>query len=425
MTGFPKLIKGLSDKAGSGKSMLMKFIYGNPITTRHLERWASPHTLVTAAFYFWNSGSKMQMSKQGLLQTLLFKTLRQQPSLIPKVFPEQWEVFSLFSDDPRDLSWLNLVKGITRLGEENCPTMRFCFFIDGLDELDGDHSDLIELLQELGKTTGVKICVSSRPWTVFEDAFNTMPSLMLQDLTYPDFQLFVEEKFRNNARFIELEQREPEYSSLLMEEIVQKASGIFLWVHLVVRSLLEGLTNGDRISDLQRRLDLLPPGLEDLFQKMLESIDPFYLEHASQLFQIIRVALVPPTLLYFSLADEENPDYVFRAPVRPMIEVEMLFRSKNMRRRLNSRCKGFIEVAPSPESQRSDRNPGDQMCSRKVQYLHRTVKDFLETPEAIDRIIAAADPCFNPYRSLCTSFCQLGSREDGTSVSPPYGSRKP
>jgi len=80
--------------------------------------------------------------------------------------------------------------------------------------------------------------------------------------------------------------REPEYAENLLREISGKAQGVFLWVHLVVSSLLSGLANGDRMRDLQRRLDDLPPRLEDLFEKILYGLEQSYLTHASQLFQL-------------------------------------------------------------------------------------------------------------------------------------------
>jgi hypothetical protein len=61
------------------------------------------------------------------------------------------------------------------------------------------------------------------------------------------------------------------------------AAGVFLWVSLVIRSLLAGLVNGDRVSDVQRRLAFIRPDLEKLYEKMLDGLDPFYLEHASQI----------------------------------------------------------------------------------------------------------------------------------------------
>lgn len=66
----------------------------------HLKSWSLPLPLIAAAFFFWNSGSTMQMSQLGLLQSLLYTTLSQDLKLIPRVFPERWEVYRLSGDDP-------------------------------------------------------------------------------------------------------------------------------------------------------------------------------------------------------------------------------------------------------------------------------------------------------------------------------------
>jgi hypothetical protein len=54
----------------------------------------------------------------------------------------------------------------------------------------------------------------------------------------------------------------------------------------VVRSL-QGLDNYDRVEDLLRRLDELPPDLKDLYEHMLGQMIPSYRREASKLLQVI------------------------------------------------------------------------------------------------------------------------------------------
>lgn len=49
-------------------------------------------------------------------------------------------------------------------------TAKFYFFIDGVDDCSGDHSEMVHLLKDFSKLPNVKLCVASRPWNVFEDA---------------------------------------------------------------------------------------------------------------------------------------------------------------------------------------------------------------------------------------------------------------
>jgi hypothetical protein len=55
----------ITGQAGSGKSTLMKYLCRDTRTFSLLNSWSSQHSLVTAAFFFWNSGTSM--TTQSLL----------------------------------------------------------------------------------------------------------------------------------------------------------------------------------------------------------------------------------------------------------------------------------------------------------------------------------------------------------------------
>ena len=77
----------VSGKAGSGKSTLMKFLYGHKKTLTALQTWAAGKAFLSASYFFWNGGTGMRKSQQGLLQTLLFNILKQCPTLVLLVTP--------------------------------------------------------------------------------------------------------------------------------------------------------------------------------------------------------------------------------------------------------------------------------------------------------------------------------------------------
>jgi hypothetical protein len=383
----------ITGKPGSGKSTLMKYLYNERKTLKYLHQWSKDKSLVTAGFFLWNSGTAMQMSKMGLLQALLHESIKSRTALVPVLFPDRWRSYVLFGGDVHPWSWSELSRAFDILISDN--STNFFFFIDGLDEFDGDCAELANFA--LGKSTkpNVKICVASRPWLIFEDAFQRQPSLRLEDLTTKDIQLFVSEKLRDNSMFLYLENLETEEANTLIVEVTGKASGVFLWVRLVVLSLLEGLRNGDTIGDLYERLQLLPSNLEQLFMKILNSLDPLYLEQASKLFQYVRAARQPLSLLSLSFA-EDGFENAMNAPIKPLTVGESNFKAETMRRRLTSRCKGLIE-APTHK---------DAGSSAKVQYLHRTVKDFLNSPKIWDYIKSGAPDSFSPNLMLCGAFLQ-------------------
>jgi hypothetical protein len=78
----------------------------------------------------------------------------------------------------------------------------FCFFIDGLDEYEEtrqeDYKVMVELLCSWTRAApqDVKICVSSREYNVFLNAFSTERRLRLQDLTRRDMELYVRDKLK-------------------------------------------------------------------------------------------------------------------------------------------------------------------------------------------------------------------------------------
>lgn len=406
----------ISGKAGSGKSTLMKFIDTHELDPddqtsrcrRYLERWAEGRSLVVASFYFWASGTSIEASQQGLLQALLYQLLKQRPDIIPMVVPQIWESACLFGSSKMDRTENKLrrmLNSAVKTLTTSCSS-RVCLFIDGLNEFDGDPHQLLTQFKQLTELPNVKLCLASRPWIVFEDAFSQKPSLMLQNLTHPDLKHFVASEFSNNEGFRRLQIRDPKYASELMDEITDKSSGVFLWVKLVVKSLLAGLTFDDRISDLQRRLDALPVDLENLYVAILENLDPFYHEHASQYFKLMMAARDPPSALVFSFADEEDPEFVLKQSVMPLTDDEVSMRVTTTRRRLNSRCKGLLELGPE----------------NRVQFLHRSVKDYLDSLD-IQRRLEEATGDFDAHLKYCAAYLSalkstISERPDFDAVAP-------
>lgn len=238
----------------------------------------------------------------------------------------------------------------------------------------------------------VKVCVSSRPWVAFEDAFCSEPSLRLDEYTKPDIRSYVEVNFRANPGFVAREKLDPEYANQIITNVSEKAEGVFLWVSLVVRSLMEGFSGGERLSDLQERLDELPSDLELLFLKILNKLNPKQLQRSAQFFQMLRLARRQISSLEFSFADEDSTERIYKMDIAPLGTREVEARVEILARRLNECCKGLIEV---PKVRGKIRPDG------KVSYLHRTVSDFWSKTENKKRLVKTHGDNFNPYVRLC------------------------
>ncbi|CAJ2503270.1 Uu.00g106640.m01.CDS01 [Anthostomella pinea] len=166
----------------------------------------------------------------------------------------------------------------------------------------------------------------------------------MEPLTHNDMKDFVTSKFYAEPAFVELRMAEQDFADQLIESIVEKAAGVFLWVHIVVTSLIAGMESGDKISDLKARLDLLPPDLSLLYEKILTSLDPSYLGHAAQLFRLVDSSPEPINLLLVSFVDEDAPSFALQRSLRHIEDSEIKYRMDTMRRRINSRTRGLLEV---------------------------------------------------------------------------------
>jgi hypothetical protein len=386
----------ISGKPGSGKSTLMKYLVSEERTRAHLQSWASPKNLVIASFFFWIAGTEMQKSQKGLLQSLLYEVLRQCPNLIPPTFPSRWQAPDPYHDNPDPWTRSELLEAFGRLKKYDLSSTRFCFFIDGLDEYEGDHTELIDVIRGLIDSANVKICLSSRPWNVFEAAFGSDPirKLYLQDLNEADIKLYVKDKLQDRSDFIKLMQRDNRCSELVAE-IVGKAKGVFLWVYLVVRSLVEGLNNCDRTIDLQRRLREFPEDLQEYFKHILTSLDQIYREQTARAFQTSLRAARPLSLLnyWFLDLDEEDTNFALDMEIQPLRTDEVQSRHAEMKSRLNGRCKGLLEVSADREL--------DLPFQYQVDFLHRTVRDFLLTKDMQELLADWTAARFDANLAIC------------------------
>lgn len=369
----------INGKPGSGKSTLMKHLFNHQQTRQALKLWAGNMSLVTASFFFWYSGGDLQKSQVGLLRSLLYQCLKNHRELIPVVLSETTSGRLRAIEMGHDWTLPQLKRAFTKLLQQELCPLKMCIFVDGLDEYHGDHSEIAELFKVVSSSKHVKVCVSSRPLLVFDRTFGEFPGLSLQNLTYEDIQIFVQNRLSNHNRMKELQDEEPELGPRLISEILSKAAGVFLWVKLVVHSLLEGLGNFDRGEDLERRLRELPNDLEDLYWHILDRVKPvWYLEEGFRLLLLVKASQSPLTLRQLYFADIQDTEFAIRAGLNETPRDKQEKVCLGMEGRIKSRCLGMLEMPSTPKTRRS--------CERTVQFLHKSVVDFLETPRAQLRI---------------------------------------
>ncbi|KAK2770722.1 high-affinity nicotinic acid transporter [Colletotrichum kahawae] len=386
----------VTGKAGSGKSTLMKFLTRHNETKRLLGEWAGNNNLIVAQHYFWSPGNAMQKSQEGLLRALLHQILRQRTSLMRVACPDRWN--APFADSFSPWSRAQLIAAFEKLGRLPQASWKVCLFIDGLDEYSGDHDELVQVILRMGELPRIKICAASRPWIEFSDAFeNKEWKLYLHDLSQADIHTFVRDELQGNKKFQRLRAMNKGDAELLALEIVTRAQGVFLWVFLVVRSLLDGLTNEDDIHDLWMRLRTLPTGLKNMFKRMLDTIDEFYVKRTSRLFLTMTHAETsfPVLAFYFMEFDDrilpKEPLPFLRHWPNVDMSNEWARALDRKKRQLVGQCKDLIFISPVPDA--------PDLFNERVGFLHRTVVDYIKSKDVRTRLQCTAED-FSPDRIL-------------------------
>jgi len=315
-------------KAGSGKSTFMKFLFEHEQTRVHLQRWAGGDVIV-AAFFFWRAGSsELEKSYIGLLQGLLYQVLQERRELIELVLPQRWRgVLRSATYNKKPWTKSELVTAFDLLLQAPETHLRFCFFIDGLDEFDGDHRDLIDAIRSFGKSPFVKICVSSRPWGSFQREYGSDERLhvILHTLTKRDIDTYIATKLETAA-----------YSApgvycacglrQLGNAVYARSEGVFLWVALAVRDLRRGIEEQDSLSALHDRLEGYPSELRDFIQRIFNGIDPAYKRLTGRLLLMMLEDTGPPALITLNFLGDSfaaDGEYIMDPHWSPRSDAEM------------------------------------------------------------------------------------------------------
>jgi hypothetical protein len=345
----------ISGKPGSGKSTLMKHLWTDHTVMRYLSEWASPKTLFKSQFYFWISGgSDMLKNEIGFLRALAFDILKSNPAVIQHACSLRWGRYTAgeTSFDPWNTDELLQTIDAAMNWEEN--NMKYFFFIDGLDEFKGPPEQIISLVRRLPTSVDTKYCISSRKWNEFQSAFGEdtgfrRRSIYLEELNTADIKTFVSKQLVGQEIFKRWTRENQQDSQTLVDTVVTKAAGVFLWVDLVVRSLIRGIKNEDSLKTLQERLTELPDDLNEYFERMLDLVEKVYRPDAAKIYQVMLRTRRQPYLVMFAFIEEKNPNFGALNAIEPASEMQVEDMIRKTQRRLNARCTDLLDIIESPD----------------------------------------------------------------------------
>jgi ankyrin repeat protein len=370
-------IKG---KPGAGKSIMMKYLYSKARATIRGAKVIS--------FFFNARGAQLEHSTSGLYRSLLFQLLEGDVAL-----QESFDVLGYHASRlTGDIEWRPaalknvLAKAIEMLGGR-----ALVCYIDALDECPIDEiRDMVSFFEDSGERAvafGVRfnICFSSRHYPHITIKKGLSLTLEKEDSHTTDIQKYIDSELRID---------QPRQAAEIKDKIIAKASGVFLWVALVIPLLNEAFDSG-KIKELRRKLDELPPELSDLFQELLlrDSNDrPALL----LCFQWVLFSKAPMKLeeLHFAVQDVSDDEDALTWNMEE-------FPREAMAKSLLSISKGLVEETRA-------KHP-------TMQFIHESVRDFLLKENGLQKIwpdlgddfegqshCCLADRCVQYIQTTCT-----------------------
>jgi hypothetical protein len=284
---------------------------------------------------------------------------------------------------------------------------KFLFLIDGLDELEGYPELVVELLTSSTKRANVKIITSSRPLPGFQHAFEGRPVLSMEPMIKSDVQAVVIGLFNQDEKLADVrsKQADTNLETAIVCDIAKRSTGNFLWATLATQFLLRSLNDADDMTSLQRRVESLPTELDALFSHMFKHLPDKDCQQASRLLRLV-TAHGYPTLLGLSFANDLDTRSSISAAIHPLESAELSRRITDICNLLEYPSQNFLtmfETAPQPSQASSNDGEGSDADAQlhplrlKVNFTHRTIKDFVESGPVREQILQATGyKSFNP-----------------------------
>ncbi|PSN73262.1 ankyrin [Corynespora cassiicola Philippines] len=341
-------IKG---KPGTGKSTLMKFALANA------RRTLKKSTIIS--FFFNARGEELEKCTLGTYRSLLVQLLERHPSL-QSVFNVLEPVISNTSSIRQwnvETLKLLLEQTIRRLGG----TSIVCF-IDALDECDENQvRDMVSFFEKVceecvSSQIDFRVCLSSRHYPHVSIRKSINLTLEGHEGHSQDISDYLTS---------ELKIGHSNLAEKIREEVQEKASGIFMWVVLVVGMLNKEHDSG-RMHALRRRIREIPGDLHQLFLDLLTR-DALNKGELILCLQWVLFARNPlrPEQLHFAILSGTAPE-----DVEPWDTDEIT--TQDIERFILNASKGLAEITKS-------KNP-------TVQFIHESVRDFLLKEEGLGKI---------------------------------------
>ncbi|RFU23947.1 hypothetical protein B7463_g12392, partial [Scytalidium lignicola] len=319
---------------GTGKSVLTSQVIN------HLEGFN-----LDCSYYYFSSEDRAKSTTSGLLRSLAYQMALLSSNVREKILTMKDNGVN-FDKDNEKLIWRKLfVSGIFRCDFEQ-PQY---WVIDALDECK-DYAALLPMLAKIESGFPLRVMLTSRPSLQLQGKLSLLGSRIREEqMSFDDTHNSIRQFVEKGLGFALRDQNDGGHLDLV-EKIVEKSEGCFLWANLVMEELENHAYSAEKVEQI---LEGVPPGMHHLYERTLKSL----LESENDSDEKKRVSKAILNLIACAVHPLTVPE------LADALKIE--FNITIFEQTVRSSCGNLIYF--------------DKM--KRVCLVHKTVRDFLLNPD--------------------------------------------
>ena len=390
----------LSGGPGKGKTMLSIFL------AEELEATAISRNKLFLQYFCDNKENKRNTAV-AILRGLIWQLLKYRPKLFDHILPSfRTQGESLFSFEPLWRIFKSMVCD---------PTLENTYCVlDGVDECDKASLELLlrRFAALFSADTFGPSAYHLNLLIVSRDLPDCIPKLLSSSPcisldsdadteTSQDIELFIKTKVKELSK-------DENYSEALRVHVErvfrERAQGTFLWIGIVAKALSE-----KKKTQVEKALEKFPPGLDELYARILLLIDSDRREVAARILRWVVMAVRPLTLSELSLA------------IEPTVDSSIVANRDERIRDQISYCGNLLVIIDGQEDQEDQWYQESERKEVSVGLIHQSAKDYLlrkkqDSNPVLEDFRVKEDVANLEVAKRCLDYLQSGALEN----SKPY-----
>ncbi|KAH7171267.1 SERAC1 [Dactylonectria macrodidyma] len=370
----------ISGKPGSGKSTLMRYLWNHQNLSDAMIKSPSDNPKLKLAFFFHHRGSHAQKSFEGMLHSILYQLLDEEPRLASLLLPD---FAKLLPHERAHWTWTmpKLMKAYNDIISQTSFSVDIFLFLDALDEYDGPPEAIVHFLhtsveKSARSSTHLKVCFSSREWPDFVESFSRGPGFKIHDYTQQDIQNYISSRVEKELLTVDRAATTTEQQAQDIREmetiLASRAEGVFIWVKAVIDEISRAFFPSTPTKPLVSLVEDLPHDLDLFYAEAVKRIPQHYRMESYIMFETILrwgMSTIPIEILHaaVSCGKYNTPNDCIDAIQRTQKD------SRSSQSWVQARGAGLVEITRGNHYQ-------DDGPILMAGFMHQSVVDFILKP---------------------------------------------